>query len=286
MKRLKSGDLVFVCALIAVALLPLQLRAKDNQTVDNRPIGVISALPYETAYLISCLQSPKKHVIFARNYYEGKIGKQDVVVAQVGVGIVNASVGAAILIEKFKPKAIIMTGVAGGSPKTQPGDVIIAKSTTFYDLGMVNEKGEFSRLSAYTSTSTFSGKGEKHLPLFFKANSKLLSLAEKSAKTVKLDALEYKKIKYPAKVLEGILATTETFCGYEKMTKTMMKRTGCIAFDMEGAGPAQVCYNQKIPYILIKSVSDNGNFDMFNCLKEVAAKNAELLVESIIKKLK
>ena len=282
MKKVMTGRLVFVVLLIVVTSLPLSLVAENNQA-ENKPIGIISALPYEIAYLKSCLQDSKKHTFFERNYYTGKIGKQNMVIAQVGVGIVNASVGTAILIDKFNPKAIIMTGVAGGTTKTQPGDVIIAQATTFYDLGAKNEKGEFTSLAAFSPSSTFTGKDEKHVPLFFDASPKLFSLAKENSKKIGLKSLEYKGIKYPVKVTEGIITTTQMFCENKKQEEAMMKATDCIAFEMEGAGPAQVCYNQKVPYILIKSISDNGNFNMFNCLKEAAAKNAELLVEKMVK---
>ncbi len=65
----------------------------------------------------------------------------------------------------------------------------------------------------------------------------------------------------------------------------MMKATGCIAFEMEGAGIAQVCYQQKVPFMMIKAISDNADLDMYNALKKNAAKDAEILVGAIIKKL-
>ena len=280
-KTITDGSL-FVTMLIVATWLPSSLVAENKQT-ENRPIGIISALAHETDYLKSSIKNPKRHAIFGRNYYTGKLGKQDVVIGQVGIGIVNASVGTAILIEKFNPKAIIMTGAAGGTTKTQPGNVIIAKAVTFYDLGMMDKKGKFTRTPAFPPTMPSDRKDKDDIPLFFDATPKLLSLAQKSSKTVELPSMKYKNMTYPAKIIEGIITTTQVFCEYKKLVKSMMKTTGCIAFEMEGAGPAQVCYNQKVPYILIRSISDDGDSDMYKCLKDAAAKNAELLIEEMMR---
>ncbi|HJO92453.1 MAG TPA: 5'-methylthioadenosine/S-adenosylhomocysteine nucleosidase [Victivallales bacterium] len=280
MKRKLTIGLILA---LVVFLLNLTY-AQPNPKKTEKSIGIISALRLETAYLKSQIKDPKKVTYLGRVYYVGKIDKKNVVVANVGVGIVNASVGAAILIDKFAPSAIIMTGVAGGTELTKPGDTIIGTAVTFYDLAIITDKGEFVRLKAYQPNSTFSGKGIKRDPLFFKPTESLLSAAVEAAKNIKLDDLEYKGKIYKAKVIKGIFATSETF----QSTKSLLveqKRTNCIATDMEGAGPAQVCYQLKIPFIMIRSVSDTGNLAMYNALKTKAAKNSELLVEKMLKDL-
>ncbi|MCP4181504.1 MAG: 5'-methylthioadenosine/S-adenosylhomocysteine nucleosidase [bacterium] len=280
MKRKLTSSLILV---LTVVLLN-SIHAKSNSEKTVKPIGIISAMPLETAYLKSQIKDPKEITYFDRHYYVGKIDEKNVVVACVGVGIVNASVGAAMLIDKFNPSAIIMTGVAGGTDRTKPGDTIIGTAITYYDLAVITDKDKFVRLKGYAPNSTFSGKGLKRDPLFFKPSKTLLRAAFKAGKKIKLDNLKYKGQTYNAEVIKGVFATSETF----QSTKSLLieqKRTNCIATDMEGAGPAQVCYQQKVPFIMIRSVSDTGNLAMYNALKVKAAKNSELMVEEILKEL-
>ena len=247
------------------------------------PVGIVSAMRLETTYLKSQIKNTRIKKIFGRDYYLGQLNGRNVVVAQVGIGAVNAAVGTAILIKEFLPSAIIITGVAGGTNKTAPGDIIVAKKAVFYDFGTLDSKGKFHIEPGYMPNSVSSGKNIKRTPLFFKSNSKLLDLALKAGKNCKFNKLSYKGKEYSPSVMSGIITSTETFNEFHTKTIEMIKATNCIAFDMECAAVAQVCYNQHIPFLAIKAISDNGNFAMYNALKNIAAYNAEILVESMLK---
>ncbi|MCP3964920.1 MAG: 5'-methylthioadenosine/S-adenosylhomocysteine nucleosidase [Lentisphaerae bacterium] len=278
--KLKS---IFTIGILMSALLTTAYGAASPNPRPSKPIGIISAINMETSYLKKQLQNVKTKKILGRVYYYGTLKGRNVVIAQVGIGAINASVGAAILIREFSPSAVIMTGVAGGTPKTEPGEVIIASKVTFYDFGMLDNKGNFHRAPAYTPTSDFSGKNVKSAPLFFTADNKLLKCAQKVGKTSNFANLRYNNLIYDARAVQGIIATSQIFNEYPAQVKAVMKSTGCIAFDMECAGPAQVCFNQNIPFLTVKSISDNGDLAMFNALKFISAKNAQILVENIIK---
>ncbi|OGV17834.1 MAG: hypothetical protein A2X47_03530 [Lentisphaerae bacterium GWF2_38_69] len=272
---------------IFITLLTIDVNAEGKgiektEKSEVSPIGIISALSVESAYLKSRMSDVEIKHIMGRDYYIGNLNGHHAIVAQVGIGVINAAVGTAILIYEFKPKAIIMTGVAGGTNKTDPGDIIIANQVTFYDLGSLDDKGNFKRMPSSTPSSEFSGSGVEHDPLFYKADKTLLDKAVKASKSAKFNILEYNNKKYNAKPVEGIITSTETFTEYPEKINAMIKETNCIAFDMECAGAAQVCYNQKIPFLTIKAISDDGDFDMFNALLEPSAKNAEILVYALI----
>ena len=58
-------------------------------------------------------------------FFEGKIGEKDVVLARSGLGKVCAAVGVLELIKNFAPDCVINTGVAGGiDVKTRVMDVV------------------------------------------------------------------------------------------------------------------------------------------------------------------
>ncbi|QSH41766.1 5'-methylthioadenosine/S-adenosylhomocysteine nucleosidase [Lentisphaerota bacterium ZTH] len=282
MQKIISKLMVATAILFTLFMTAHSAVASKPQTA---PIGIISAIKMETNYLKSQLKDMKTWTMLGRTYYTGKLNGRSVVVAQVGIGAINASVGTAILIDEFSPSAVIMTGVAGGTSKTQPGEIVIAKKVTFYDFGMLDPKGKFHRSSSYTPNSDFSGSNVKKNPLFFAADENLLKCAVKAAQNSNFSNLKYGETVYLTNAVQGIIATSEIFNEYVPQINAVMKSTGCIAFDMECAGPAQVCYNQKVPFITIKSISDNGDFKMFNALKHISAKNAQILVENMLKSL-
>jgi len=250
----------------------------------SKTIGIISALDFESSFLKSKLQNPKIDRYFSRDYYSGKIGNNNVVIVQVGVGIVNSSVGTALLIDKFKPDEIILVGVAGSTDKSKPADIILGSRVTFYDFGKRTADGKFSRMPAPEPAFKLSDKDPKLNPLFYKGDSQILNKLSIAGKDADLKDLSFKGKVYTPEVVTGIITTTQTFNEDQKLAKKMMNETGCIAFEMEGAGAAQVCYDQKVLFVMVKAISDNGNFEMFNALKDEAAENAEKVVLNYLSK--
>ena len=78
-------------------------------------IGIIVAMSKELALLLHNIEDESRVTVNNRNFYIGRIGRHEVVLAQCGIGKVNAAVGTLTLIENFHPSLIINTGVAGGT---------------------------------------------------------------------------------------------------------------------------------------------------------------------------
>jgi nucleoside phosphorylase len=75
---------------------------------------------------------------FNVGYSKANKKKKIIVATQVNTGMVDASVMATIMIEKFKPKYMIMTGVCGGLPTHNFGDIIVASKVYTFQKGKVN----------------------------------------------------------------------------------------------------------------------------------------------------
>ena len=53
----------------------------------------------------------------------------------------------------FRPKHIILTGIAGAvNPELQPGDIVITEKTAHHDMGAVLDKQMFYMLTAKNSS--------------------------------------------------------------------------------------------------------------------------------------
>jgi adenosylhomocysteine nucleosidase len=60
------------------------------------------------------------------------------------------------------------------------------------------------------------------------------------------------------------------------------------ATEMEGAAVAQACWQQRVPFIVIRSLSDNAGDNAYDDVKkfyEVAARNSASLVVAMLGKL-
>ena len=68
------------------------------------------------------------------------------------------------------------------------------------------------------------------------------------------------------------------------MKEKIREKFNCDCVEMEGAAVAQVCYLNKIPFIVIRSISDipNGKNEIdFNEYLELASKNCAEFIKQI-----
>lgn len=93
-------------------------------TDDDARIGLLSAFPAELAPLIAAADVTETIVIDGRSYYVGTLAGVRVVMAMTGIGLVNAENTTATMLERFTPRAIVFSGVAGTPGNI--GDVTVA----------------------------------------------------------------------------------------------------------------------------------------------------------------
>ena len=85
------------------------------------------------------------------------------------------------------------------------------------------------------------------------------------------------------KITKGVIASGDIFCTEIKMKEKIFSKFNAQCVEMEGAAISQVCYLDKVPFIVIRSISDSPNgknamvFDEF--LKLASKKCAYILNE-------
>ena len=98
-------------------------------------IGIIGAMAFEIDGLKEKMKNAATDTISGVEFSRGIIGETDVVVAQAGVGKVNAAVTAQTMILKYNPSAIINIGVAGGIEQSlKIGDIVVADKVCEHDM--------------------------------------------------------------------------------------------------------------------------------------------------------
>lgn len=194
-----------------------------------KKIGIICASDEElNPFLenISILKTIEKAML---KFYVGTLNNVNVIAVYSGVCKVNAAIATQLLIEIFNIDIIINAGVAGGIDKNvKLFDTIIVNKTAYHDVA----EDILTEFHPWLQS------------IYFKANENLISIAQKYSL----------KSKYP--ILFGTIVTGEKFI-IDSEREKINKKFNALAVDMETASIAHVCYVNKVPFITIRTITDN-----------------------------
>lgn len=94
-------------------------------------LGIIGAMEEEVNEILALMNVEKEYQECNYHFYEGLLGKKEVVVVQGGIGKVNAAISATLLLKNFDIDHVINIGSAGGLDlKENVGDVIISEKVS------------------------------------------------------------------------------------------------------------------------------------------------------------
>ncbi|MDT0621561.1 5'-methylthioadenosine/adenosylhomocysteine nucleosidase [Croceitalea vernalis] len=239
-------------------------------------VAIMGAMDKEIEFLKSELENKKKIQKSGVTFFTGKLKNKRVVLFKSGVGKVNASYCTAILVENFNVTSLIFTGVAGGlHPEIKPGDIVISNNLIQYDFGKL-KNGEFE----IWPTRNLKEKNNRN-PLYLDVDPVLFKKSEKVSSRLKLKPFNNRLPKF----YFGTIATGDNFISDTLKAKELNTKFNAIATEMEGAAVAQICTMLNLPYIIIRSCSDNANTKaQTDYLKfvEVAAINSAHMVLGLL----
>lgn len=197
-------------------------------------------------------------VEFAKNkYYLTSYNGLELVIAYSKIGKVNASLTASTLIEKFGAQKLLFSGVAGAvNDKLQIGDLIVATKLAQHDLD----------ITAFGHPHGFVPEGS----VYVEADKTLLALAKNIA------------LKKNIVLQEGIIATGDQFICDEIKKQWIGKTFSADALEMEGASVAVVCDALKVPFFILRSISDAADMDAGFSFDEFLESSAKVSASFII----
>jgi adenosylhomocysteine nucleosidase len=248
------------------------------QAYQPEPVtALLGAFGPEVELVEKRLQNP---VVVMKNgirFVTGKLGTQQVVVALTGVGKTNAAMTTAFALAYFRPRQVIFTGIAGGvNPDLQPGDLVVGRETGYHDYYWTTFENKPTNQTRNVLTNSLN-------PAYFPGDSALLNLALRTAKAATLERIPGQD-RAPM-VMAGRIVTGDEFVNSEQRVSKIRLDHQADATEMEGAAVAQICYQQGIPCLVIRSLSDKANdsarTDMRTFLT-IAARNSALLVVTMM----
>lgn len=220
-------------------------------------IAIMGAMPEEIAPIVAKLNHLKESVYASNTYYEGVYHGQEVVVAYSKIGKVFATLTATILIEKFGCDTLLFSGVAGAiSDELQIGDLIIADGLCQHDLD----------ITAFGHPFGFVPEGEVCIPTDITLRNIAKSVAKEKGLTLK----------------EGIIATGDQFVANEARKTWIEDTFNAAALEMEGASVAVVCSSLKIPFFILRAISDSADMDASFNFEEFLESSAQVSADFIL----
>ncbi|MDD7317380.1 MAG: 5'-methylthioadenosine/adenosylhomocysteine nucleosidase [Prevotella sp.] len=196
-------------------------------------IGIIVAMEKELCRLRALLEGERTEKIGGREFYLGTVGGNEIIIERCGIGKVNSAVGATEMIDKFSPRLVVSTGVAGGaSADLNITEVVVARECVYHDA-YCGKECAFGQVM---------GMPERYV-----------APAEFVEKALSLNDLQTGLPEIHA----GLTVSGDWFVdSKEKMNSILDRFPEAMAVDMESCSIAQVCHIYGVPFVSFRIISD------------------------------
>jgi len=210
-------------------------------------IALLAAVPLETELLRRSLAPCEVRHSHGYDLYRSRIGERPLCLLHSGVGKASAAAAATALIIACRPALLIVFGCGGAYPGSglEVGDLALATCEIYGDEG-VQTPGGFLDLEALGFPLVDRG-GQRlfnHFPvaaaLLERAAPPLAQAAEAAGR----------------RLAEGPFVTVSTCSGSGRAGAELVRRTGGICENMEGAAVAQVCALHGLPFLELRGISN------------------------------
>jgi len=242
----------------------------------SRPV-VVLGVPAEVKDVEARLTRVTVERVQGVPFSVGLIGSTRVILGKTNAGKVNAAMMTALAVNHYSPSAVFFTGTAGAvDPALKPGDVVLGTAIGYHDFGAATPGGFVRRA---TNNPVSGGVN----PAFFSPDERLVGAARRLAPALMLTPVPG-TTRVPA-VHEGVIVTGDAFVANPAQRDEMRRSLKAAAVEMEGAAVAQVCSQLGVPFIVIRSITDNANggtIDDYRTNVDAASRNAATLTLAVI----
>lgn len=234
-------------------------------------IGIIGAMDLEIKKLTTEEISASEIVEKAgMKFYVGRLGDTEVVIVKSGVGKVNAAICAQILINCFDVTHLINTGIAGSlDHNINIGDIVVSEAAMYHDMDVTvfgYEPGVVPQMG--------SPNGLKNFP------------ADSSLRAAAIDAC--KKAAPGIGIYEGLIVSGDQFICTSQQKHYIADTFHALCTEMEGAAIAHTAYLNKIPFVILRAISDKADEEAdvsYETFEHQAAENCANLVACMVRSL-
>ena len=228
---------MFMKLLLAALLFVTPISGSAEASEAPLKTGIIGAMDEEVRTLKSAVTNPKTTTLAGVEFCEGTLDGATVVSVECGIGKVNAGICAQLLINIFGVDRIINTGVAGSlDASIDIGDIVVSTDAVQHD---------FDLTPLGLAPGEMMGLGSNSFP----ADP---TLRENAVNAIRECAPEIH-------VFEGRVCTGDQFISSSEQKNDIISKFGGLCCEMEGGAIAQVCYQNKIPFVILRAISDKAD---------------------------
>ena len=231
-----------------------------------KKIGIIGAMELEVETLKAHMTTTNITTKANMEFHEGTLNGTPVVIVRSGVGKVNAALCVQILADLFEVTAIINTGVAGSlNAALDIGDILISRDALHHDVDATifgYKPGEVPQLGCRE----------------FIADEHLAQVAVSTCKEVNPDI----------HVHTGRVVSGDQFISSKEVKNHLIEEFNGSCAEMEGAAIAQGAYLNKIPYVVLRAISDKADDSAtmdYPTFESEAARHCVNLLQEMVKRL-
>lgn len=229
-------------------------------------IGIIGAMEEEVAALRASLEDPQKMSKASMDFYSGKLNGMEVVIVRSGIGKVNAGICTQILSDIYQVDAVVNTGIAGSlRAEINIGDIVLSTDAVQHDMdatGFGYEVGVIPQMD----TS------------YFQADETLIEAAKAACREAVPEI----------QVFTGRIVSGDQFISSRKVKERLIRQFDGMCAEMEGAAIAQAAYLNRIPFVIIRAISDkaddSANMD-YETFEKMAIAHSVALVKNFVGRL-
>lgn len=200
-------------------------------------IGIIGAMEEEVAVLKEKMQIDGVLKRASMEFYKGTLQGKKAVVVRSGIGKVNAGLCTQILVDLFDVKKVINTGIAGSlDAGIDIGDIVISTEALQHDMDATQfgyPLGQIPRMET----------------LAFPADEEMVKVAKEACEKVNPDI----------HVFTGRVVTGDQFVASRDVKDRIKENFDGLCTEMEGAAIAQAAWLNKVPFVIIRAISDKAD---------------------------
>ena len=220
-------------------------------------IGIIGAMESEVNGLKASVENAEIRKIASVEFCSGTLNGKEVVIAEAGVGKVNAAVTAQIMILEYGTEAVINAGVAGGLNATlKVGDIVVADKVAEHDMDT----------TPFGDPPGFITGLER---VYMECDEGITQILKKTAEELGVHTIV------------GTIVSGDQFICRKEQREKLIGEFNADAAEMEGAAIGHVCAMNGVRFGVIRAMSDCANDDSIVDFPTFELKAASRSVEII-----
>lgn len=229
-------------------------------------LGIIGAMEEEVETLLGLMEEKRESERAGSRFFDGTLEGLPVTVVQCGVGKVNAALCTQILCDCFGVTHLVNTGIAGSlCADLDIGDLVVSQDSMYHDVDAVAFGYPMGQVPGMDVIS-------------FPADDELIGYAFAAAEAVN-----------PGHTKIGRVASGDQFVASKEVKQRIIDLTKGLCTEMEGAAIAQTAYRNKLPFVILRAISDKADDSAemdYPSFERIAAHRCAAVTQGLARQLK